>query len=62
MPVRQQQLALADCLNGEAEKAPAEAASAADGAAPAQSSMLSLIRSKGFVWLSNSHTQVCNGV
>ncbi|KAL3914889.1 MAG: hypothetical protein SGPRY_007463 [Prymnesium sp.] len=57
LPVRQQQLALADCL-GEGSQGSKGEAAAGDGQAGAQSPMCSLIRSKGFVWLSNSHTQI----
>lgn len=60
LPVRQQQLALAEVFNKEEGQAGAPADTApADGAvASPQSPMLSLIRSKGFVWLSNSHSQI----
>eukprot|EP00966_Prymnesium_polylepis_P277990 6423015-Prymnesium_polylepis.1 len=64
LPVRQQQLALADCLTSEgaggssSAAADASAAAAAAGDGTAGSPMLSLIRSKGFVWLSNSDSQI----
>jgi len=54
LPVRQETLALTEAL--ESDK------STAEGGAPARvgeaSPMHSLIRSKGFVWLSNSHVQM----
>jgi len=59
LPVRQQQLALADCLGGEGGRTgSSEAPAVSEGGSSVSSPMLSLIRSKGFVWLSNSHSQI----
>ena len=55
LPVRQESLALADALKAEEAS---EAAAAADGRSADVSPMLALIRSKGFIWLSNSHPQM----
>lgn len=53
LPVRQEQLALAEALGKDSD----ESSDAVNSAAP-QSPMQALIRSKGFVWLSNSHSQI----
>lgn len=63
LPVKQQQLALAECLANERGHASSSSVSAEAPAAASKDSrdpspMLSLIRSKGFVWLSNSHAQI----
>jgi len=59
LPVRQETLALAEALNsvGKDGKDGSAAGSAANGGSEG-SPMLALIRSKGFVWLSNSHPQM----
>lgn len=62
LPVKQgAALALAECLNEETSSSKsANPAVDEHGTDPraAQSPMRALIRSKGFVWLSNSHSQI----
>jgi len=60
LPVRQEQLALAEALEREKSQADGKAAASSGGAdaVAVASPMLALIRSKGFVWLSNSHPQM----
>ena len=62
LPVRQEHLALSEALTApDAAAAPAAPVAPGGGGVlvpPARSPMQSLIRSKGFMWLSNSHTQI----
>lgn len=61
LPVRQETLALSEALEADKEKGAANGAPAAAAlaeGAPTTSPMAALIRSKGFVWLSNSHPQM----
>ena len=68
LPVRQETLALAEALEEEKKESGAEGSGEGSGAAAAvavaagardeASPMHALIRSKGFIWLSNSHAQM----
>jgi len=57
LPVRQERLALSEALTKEVQLPAGSAAPSADAAAE-RSPMTALIRSKGFLWLSNSHSQI----
>ena len=58
LPVRQETLALAEALKSKEEGGGTAAAAGAAPAAGGASPMHALIRSKGFIWLSNSHPQM----
>jgi len=61
LPVKQETLALAEALKQERASAPAAASGTAGALAaadPPASPMHALIRSKGFIWLSNTHPQM----